>query len=123
MTELLLALHRTDAYLSIGWMLMAGVYGLASHQSHRAYVSPRYKVVLIVGATLRALQVALGLWLLALGLRSASALHIFVYGALAPLLLPGAYLYTRQQGKDHPNLAFGLVSLFLFASINEATNF
>ncbi len=115
MTDLVLILHRADAYLSIGWMLMAGIYGLASHRSHRAYVSRQYKVVLVVGVTLLALQIVLGLPLLTLGLRPASSLHIFIYGALSPLLLPGTYLYIRQQGKDHPNLAFGLVSLFLFA--------
>ncbi len=115
MTELLLTLHRADAYLSIAWMFVAGVYGMASHRSHREHVTPRYRAVLIAGAALLALQVVLGLPLLALGLRPASALHIFIYGALSPLLLPGAYLYIRRQGTGHPNLAFGLVSLFLAA--------
>ena len=121
MTELLLTLHRTDAYLSIGWMLIAGIYGLASHRRHRAYVSSGYKAVLIVGAALLAVQVALGLSLLLSGLRPGSALHIAIYGALSPLLLPGAYLYVRQQGGSHPNLAFGLVSLFLFAFLIRGT--
>jgi len=119
MTDLVLNLHRADAYLSIGWMLIAGIYGLASHQSHRTYVSRKYKVVLVVGTILLALQIMLGLSLLTLGLRPASPLHIFIYGALSPLLLPGTYLYIRRQGNDHPNLAFGLVTLFLFAFLTR----
>ena len=121
MTELLLTLHRADAYLSIGWMLIAGIYGLAAHRSHRNYVSHRYRAVLIFGAMLLVLQVVLGLSILASGLRPLSPLHIFIYGALSPLLLPGTYMYTRQQGRNHPNLAFGLVSLFLFAFLIRGT--
>ena len=56
-----------------------------------------------------------------LGLRPGSVLHIAIYGALSPILLPGAYLYVRQQGGNHPNLAFGLVSLFLFAFLIRGT--
>ena len=121
MIELLLTLHRTDAYVSIGWMLIAGVYGLASHRNHRAFLSPRYRAVLIFGAILLVLQVVVGLSLLTSGLRPPSPLHIFIYGVLSPFLLPGTYMYTRQQGRDHPNLAFGLVSLFLFAFLIRGT--
>ncbi|MDO8751313.1 MAG: hypothetical protein Q7K03_09265, partial [Dehalococcoidia bacterium] len=92
-----------------------GIYGLALHQRHITYVPSRYKAILLIGVALLMLQVLLGLALLAWGLRPASSLHIFIYGALPPLLLPWTYLYTRQEGKRHPNLAFGVVSLFLFA--------
>ena len=121
MTDLLLTLHRTDAYVSIGWMLIAGIYGLAAHRSHRTFLSPRYRAVLIFGAILLVLQVVVGLSLLTSGLRPPSPLHIFIYGALSPLLLPGAYMYTRQQGRDHPNLAYGLVCLFLSAFLIRGT--
>lgn len=117
----LLALHRADAYFSIAWMLLSAVYGLALHRRHITYVPPRYKAILLIGSALLTLQVPLGLALLALGLRPSSILHIFIYGSLSPLLLPGAYLYTRQQGKRHPNLAFGLISLFLFAFLIRGT--
>ncbi len=121
MIQLLLTVHSWDAYISIAWMLLAAVYGLASHRRHPNYVPSRYKVILLVGAALLMLQVLLGLALLAWGLRPSSLLHIFIYGALSPLLLPGAYLYTRQQGRNHPNLAFGVVSLFLFAFLVRGT--
>lgn len=115
MTDLLLTLHRTDAYVSIGWMLLSALYGFTSHREHPSHLSRRYKIVLSIGAATLALQVVLGLLLLWSGLRPSSPLHVFIYGALPPLLLPGAYMYTRRQGRNHPNLAYGLVSLFLFA--------
>ncbi len=121
MVELMLMAHRWEAYGTIAWMLLAAVYGLASHRKHLAHVPSRYKAILIIGAAMLILQALLGLPLLAWGLRPSSLLHIFIYGALSPLLLPGAYLYTRQQGKSHPNLAFGLVSLFLFAFLIRGT--
>lgn len=115
MTELLLTLHRWDAYLSIVLMLVSGLYGLALHWRHYSFIPREYKVLLVAGATLLVLQVFFGLSLLASGLRPAPLLHMLIYGALSPLILPGTYAYIRQQGSKHPNLAFGLASLFLFA--------
>ncbi len=115
MINLLLTAHRWDAYISIAWMLLSAVYGLALHRRHITYVPSRYKAILLIGAALLMLQVPLGLSVLTKGVRPSSLLHIFIYGALSPLLLPGTYMYTRQQGAGHRNLAFGLVSLFLFA--------
>jgi hypothetical protein len=121
MIQLLLTVHPWTAYITIAWMLLAAVYGLASHRRHTTYMPSRYKAILLVGAALLMLQVLLGLALLAWGLRPSSLLHIFIYGALSPVLLPGAYLYTRQKGRNHPNLAFGVVSLFLFAFLIRGT--
>ncbi|MDO8749790.1 MAG: hypothetical protein Q7K03_01405 [Dehalococcoidia bacterium] len=121
MINILLMAHRWDAYISIAWMLLAAVYGLASHRRQPTNVPPRYKAILITGGSLLLLQVLLGLALLAWGLNPASSLHIFAYGALSPLVLPWAYMYTRQEGKRHPNLVFGVVSLFLFAFLIRGT--
>jgi hypothetical protein len=120
MTTLLLALHTADAYLAIALMGVAAVYGFAAHRQHPAYVSRGYKTVLVSGAALLAIQVLIGLTMLASGLRPADVLHIAIYGALSPLVLPGAYFYVRGRGRGHPNLAFALVSLFLFAFLIRA---
>ena len=121
MIQLLLTVHPWVAYITIAWMLLAAVYGLASHRRHTTYMPSHYKAILLIGAALLMLQVLLGLALLAWGFRPSSLLHIFIYGALSPLLLPGTYLYTRQQGRNHPNLAFSVVSLFLFAFLIRGT--
>lgn len=101
-------------------MLASAVYGFTSHRRHPSYISKGYRVLLIAGATVLALQVLLGLSLLANGLRPRTILHIIIYGAFSPLILPGAYFYTRGRGKSHSNLAFALVSLFLSAFLVRA---
>lgn len=120
MTTLLLTLHIADAYLAIALMGIAAFYGLAAHRRHPVSVSRGYRALLIGGAAVLALQAPIGLAMLASGLRPADVLHIAVYGALSPLVLPGAYFYVRGRGRGHPNLAFALVSLFLFAFLIRA---
>ncbi|MBI4339749.1 MAG: hypothetical protein HY680_07330 [Chloroflexi bacterium] len=120
MPSLLLTLHRADAYLGIALMVACALYGLASHRQHPGYLSPGYRALLIAGASVLALQVLLGLSLLAFGLRPSTILHIAIYGLLSPFILPGAYFYTRGRGKGHPNLAFALASLFLAAFLVRA---
>ncbi|MBI4312347.1 MAG: hypothetical protein HY681_11280 [Chloroflexi bacterium] len=115
MTSFLLALHRADAYLAIALMLVAAVHGLAGHRRHPTVISRQYRNVLLAGAAILAFQVVIGLSMLAGGLRPSTIVHIIIYGALSPLILPGAYFYVRGRGKSHPNMAFALVSLFLFA--------
>lgn len=114
MLSILLTLHRVDAFLGIGMMLVAAVAGFIAHRRDPVYVPPLYRWWLAAGAAVLGLQVLLGSALLASGLRPSDILHIAIYGALSPLVIPGAYLYTRGRGRGHPNLAFGLVSLFLF---------
>ena len=108
-----LAAHRTLAYVSIGWMVVCAVYGLVSHRRNPTLLSSAYRVVLGVGATMLALQVVLGLWVLLSGFRPASPLHIFLYGGLSSLVLPATYVYIRTYGHDRPNLAFAMITLFL----------
>ena len=59
------------------------------------------------------IQAIIGLTMLATGLRPSDILHIAIYGAISPLVIPATYLYTRGRGRNHPNLAFALVTLFL----------
>ncbi len=120
MTELLLALHRADAYLAIVLMAIASGYGFWGHRQHRHVLSRQYRILLLSSAAVLAVQVLIGLSLLASNLRPSTSLHILIYGALSPLVLPGAYCYTRGRGKGHPNLAFALVSLFLCAFLIRA---
>ncbi len=102
-------------------MLGSAIYGFRSHRQNPVLVPLQYQAVLTAATILLLLQVVLGLSLLASGLRPASSLHIFIYGALPPLVLPATYLYARQQGKNHANLAFALASLFLFGFLIRAT--
>ncbi|MBI4202162.1 MAG: hypothetical protein HY532_03485 [Chloroflexi bacterium] len=119
MTSLLLTLHQVDAYLAIVVTFAGGVYGLGAHRQHPHSLSQMYGWALIAGGSILSLQVFIGLALLASGLRPADNLHIFIYGALSPIILPGAYLYVRGRGRSHPNLAYGLVCLFLAAFLTR----
>lgn len=121
MAEILLILHHTNAYLSIICMLMAGIFGVTSHKRGQKQLSNNYKIILIAAEALIATQITFGISLLLSGFWPASSLHIFIYGALSPLLLPGAYIYYKQHPKKNPNLIFGIVSLFLCAFLIRAT--
>ncbi len=112
-SDTLLAAHRTLAYVTLAWMVVCAVYGVISHRRNPTLLSPVYRAVLGAGATMLALQVVLGLWLLLSGFRPASPLHIFLYGGLSALVLPFTYIYIRKYGHDRPNLAFAMISLFL----------
>lgn len=112
-SDTLLAAHRTLAYVTIAWMVICAAYGVVSHRRNPTLLSPAYRAVLGAGATMLALQVVLGPWLLLSGFRPAAPLHIFLYGGLSILVLPGTYIYIRKYGHDRPNMAFAMVSLFL----------
>jgi hypothetical protein len=121
MEEIILILHRTNAYLSILCMLIAGIFGIASLQHGQKQLSSSYKIILIAAEALIAAQITFGISLLISGFWPTSSLHIFIYGALSPLLLPGAYIYYKQHRTKNPNLIFGVVSLFLCAFLIRAT--
>ena len=94
-------------------MLIAAIYGFVSHRHNPRHISAGYRKVLVLGGSVLLLQVFIGLTMLATGFRPSEILHIAIYGALSPLIMPATYLYTRGRGKNHPNLAFALVTLFL----------
>ncbi|GEM_PF-4205521 len=120
MTNVLLVLHRADAYSAILLMALGAVYGFVGHRRHPTTITRPYRAILIGGAIVLGGQALIGLAMLAGGLRPTTILHIIIYGTLSPLILPGAYFYTRGRGKTHPNMAFALVSLFLCAFLIRA---
>ena len=119
--ELLLAFHRTNAYAAIAWMLVCAVTGLVRH--HRGYstLGRLYGAALTAGAIQIGLQSLVGLALFVAGLRPADPLHVLLYGTLAPVLLPSAYVYYLRRGRSQGNLVFGVVALFLAAFLLRAT--
>ncbi|PKB66786.1 MAG: hypothetical protein BZY82_04870 [SAR202 cluster bacterium Io17-Chloro-G3] len=121
MGSILLSLHQIDAYMGIAIMLVAAIYGFVSHRRDPRHISAGYKRLLILGGSVLLIQVIIGLTMLATGLRPSEILHIAIYGALSPLVIPATYLYTRGRGRNHPNLAFGLVTLFLMGFLIRGT--
>ncbi|MBI2911801.1 MAG: hypothetical protein HYY05_06635 [Chloroflexi bacterium] len=119
--ELLLSLHRTNAYVAIAWMLVCAVTGLVRHHRECSTVGRLYGAGLAAGALLIGLQSLLGLALFVAGLRPADPLHVLLYGTLAPVLLPFAYVYYLRRSRSQGNLVFGVATLFLAAFLLRAT--
>jgi heme A synthase len=118
--EVLLESHRLEAYAMVFWMLLVGAWGVARHWSGRPQISVSYSRALWLAGALPVLQALLGAVLLVQGHWPDNVLHIFLYGTLAPLVLPVVYLYTQRRGFDHPALAFGLACLFQVAFLWRA---
>lgn len=119
--ELLLTLHRTNAYAAIAWMLVCAATGWVRHRRGSPTVGRPYGAALVAGAIQIALQSLTGLALFEAGLRPADVLHVLLYGTLAPLVLPSAWVYYLRRGRSRGNLIFGVVALFLAAFLLRAT--
>lgn len=119
--ELLLSLHRTNAYAAIAWMLVCAVTGLVRHRRGCSTVGKVYATGLTAGAVQIGLQSLAGLVLFVEGLRPADLLHVLLYGMLAPVLLPAAYVYYLRRGRSQGSLVFGVAALFLAAFLLRAT--
>ena len=102
------------------WMLIAGIWGIARQMRGHTLVSRSYGRALWLAGALPIVQALLGMALLLQGYQPGNVLHVLLYGALAPLVLPVVYLYTQRRGQEHPALAFGLACIFQVAFLWRA---
>ncbi len=117
--EIVLQWHRVEAYAAVFWMLLCGFWGVARHWRGQRDVSQSFARALWLAGALPVLQAVLGVVLLLRDFR-ADILHVLLYGALAPFVLPIVHLYAQRRGREHAALAFGLGCLFQVAFLLRA---
>ncbi|MFN8473055.1 MAG: hypothetical protein U0822_12780 [Anaerolineae bacterium] len=112
---LLLQIHSRLPYVLMGYMAVMAVWGLWLY-FRRLPFNPGYFFSLALGIVLIAAQALLGLTLLVTGLRAAQLIH-YLYGALALLALPIAYLYLQSTQWRRGMLIIGLVCAIVIALV------
>ena len=112
---LLVQIHSRLPYILMGYMAVMAAWGLWLYFGRRPF-SPGYFFSLGLGLILIVAQVIIGLTLLVTGLRAAQLIH-YLYGALALLALPIAYLYLRSTGWQRAMLIVGLTCALIIAFV------
>ncbi len=79
-----------------------------------------YWGLLAIGEILIIVQVLLGVYLWIIGLRPARTIHL-LYGALIPVLIPGAYFYTKGRSGRAEMLVYGTTTIIIVGLLVRAT--
>jgi hypothetical protein len=104
--------HEALATASLIFSFIIAAYGLWHYLRKRA-IDGSFWGVLAAGELLYLAQIAVGLLLLAGGLRPARlAVHV-LYGAVLALVLPGAYVSTRAADSYREAGLYAVIGLFL----------
>ncbi|HUY99286.1 MAG TPA: hypothetical protein VMU89_02975 [Thermomicrobiaceae bacterium] len=108
---MLVGLHAGVATAVVLYMLILGLWGLAS-ALRGAGVTESYRGALVIGEALTIAQALIGVLLVIGGYRPHDALH-FLYGVLVPLIIPFAYGLVRAQPPRRAALYYGIATLFI----------
>lgn len=106
-----LTLHQGFARVVLIYSLILALWGLLLYV-RRSGPSGGYLGALILAEGIAALQGIIGLVLVVQGHRPADPLH-YLYGVVAVLTLPAAYLFSSGGTDRRDSLVFGLAALFL----------
>ncbi|GAC1325603.1 MAG: hypothetical protein NVS2B16_19390 [Chloroflexota bacterium] len=109
---LLVSAHQTWSQVVLIYFFLMALFGLFLFFRH-SEPSGQYLGALIIAEGVVVVQGVLGMLLVVQGYRPGNGLHL-LYGLVALVSLPAAYLYTRGASVRGSSLIFGLVSLFLF---------
>lgn len=93
------------------FFLFVGLWGLFEYM-RGGVLGGSVAGALIIGQVLVAVQVLLGVVLLADGFRPAESVH-YLYGASAILVMPFAWSYMRARAPREALLIYSLVALFV----------
>lgn len=119
MLELLTFIHERLAITSLYFFLIISVWGYYRFFRKQGLDSA-YWGVLVIGEILIIAQGVLGGWLYIEGLRPArDVLHI-LYGVIIPIMIPGAYLYTRGRGERAEILVYSTAAIIACGLILRA---
>ena len=95
---LLAEIHARLANTALLYFLIVSLWGFLSFFRRRG-IDGAYWGMLVIAELLVIVQAGLGIYLWIVGRAPARAVH-FLYGFLIPVMIPGAYFYTR--GRDGP---------------------
>lgn len=109
--DAVLLLHDRLANTVMLFFLFVGLWGLFEYM-RGGVLGGSVAGALIIGQVLVAVQVLLGVVLLADGFRPAESVH-YLYGASAILVMPFAWSYMRARAPREALLIYSLVALFV----------
>ena len=119
MPELITFIHERLAITSLYFFLIISVWGYYRFFRKQG-LSSAYWGVLVIGEVLILIEVAIGGYLWLSGVRPArDALHI-IYGAVIPIMIPGAYFYTRGRGERAEIMVYSTAAIIACGLILRA---
>lgn len=107
----LVSFHQSWSQVVLIYTFLVALWGLALF-FRRSEPSGSYLGALVIAEGVLAVQAILGILLVVQGYRPGNTLH-FLYGVVAFLTLPAAYLYTRGATVRGSSLILALASFFL----------
>ena len=119
MLETITEIHARFANTSLLYILAVSVWGYFRF-FRRQGVSSAYWGALVIAELIVVAEALLGGYLWINGLRPARSIHV-LYGALIPLLIPGAYLYTKGRGAQSEILIYGTAAIITVGLILRAS--
>jgi heme A synthase len=119
MLELLTFIHERLAITSLYFFLIIAVWGYYRFFRKQGLDSA-YWGVLAIGEILIIAQGLLGGWLYLAGLRPARDMLHILYGVIIPIMIPGAYLYTRGRGERAEILVYSTAAIIACGLILRA---
>jgi heme A synthase len=111
--------HQRIAYATMLYMLVVGLWGLASYV-RKSSLPPSYLGALVLGEALVVVQALVGALLLGEGLAPGNPMH-YLYGFTALIALPLAYSYNQGRTDRRALLIYAIVALFVFGAAVRAT--
>jgi len=106
-----LTLHQGFSRVVLIYSVLMALWGLILYMQG-SNPSGGYLGALVLAEAVAVLQALVGLVLLLQGHRPGDALH-YLYGVLAVVTLPFAYLYSDRATERRDSLIFGLAALLL----------
>jgi heme A synthase len=110
--SLVVTLHQGFGRVVLFYSILVAIWGVFLY-FRGSNPSGGYLGSLVINEGVVILQGILGVVLLLLGNRPHDGLH-FLYGVVALVTLPSAYLYSSRGSERRDSLIFGLAALFLF---------
>ena len=104
-------LHGRFAVAAVLYMIVVGVWGVVSY-FRRSGISGSFRGTLFIGEGMLVIEAILGMALLATGHRPPDKLH-FLYGALAPLILPLSVSVAKTRPPRQVPLIYGVAALLI----------
>lgn len=115
---LLAEIHARLANTAILYFLIVSIWGWVRFFRKQG-VDSTYWGMLAIAETLVVAQALIGGYLWILGLRPERSIHL-LYGILALITLPGAYIYTRGKDEQPEVMIYGMVTIVTVGLIMRA---
>lgn len=114
----MITIHNGLATTALLYFLVISIWGYVLF-FRRKGIDPSYWGMLAIGEVLLVAEGLIGGYLWLSGLRPLRSLHL-LYGAIIPIMIPGAYLYTKGRAARAETLIYGTATLITVGLIIRA---